>query len=186
MMCCEGTEAMWELVLDLCPSSWEPVVRVAMWLVCHVMLLPNVDCSVIIPAVVWMVAERLHSELSTSPDHVVCVGPASCSCACELEGVSASSGTVARPQDSRKALLASTAPASNEFCTHDLVVLSRSLPPVVIAIRTQCAVVASMMCCEGTELARELVLDVAPASWEPAVMFAMWLVCNVVSLANVD
>jgi len=51
---------------------------------------------------------------------------------------------------------------------------------------TERAMVASVVCCEGTELARELVLDVAPASWEPAVRVAMWLVCNVVSLANVD
>jgi hypothetical protein len=57
---------------------------------------------------------------------------------------------------------------------------------MMVASGTERAMVASMMCCEGTELARELVLDVAPASWEPAVMFAMWLVCNVVSLANVD
>jgi hypothetical protein len=45
--------------------------------------------------------------------------------------------------------------------------------------------VASMVCCESTEAARELVLDAAPAFWEPVVVIAMWLVREVMSLANV-
>jgi len=51
---------------------------------------------------------------------------------------------------------------------------------------TERAMVASVVCCEGTELARELVLDTIPSSWPPTVGVAMWLVSKVVSLANVD
>jgi hypothetical protein len=64
MMCCEGTEAMWELALYAVPAPWEISVMVAMWLVCHVVLLSNVDRPAIILAVVWMIAKRLHADLA--------------------------------------------------------------------------------------------------------------------------
>jgi hypothetical protein len=70
--------------------------------------------------------------------------------------------------------------------TQNLVVLSRSPPRMMVAISAQRAMVASVVCCEGTELARELVLDTVPSSWPPTVGVAMWLVSKVVSLANVD
>jgi hypothetical protein len=51
---------------------------------------------------------------------------------------------------------------------------------------TQRAMVASMVCCKGTELARQFVLDAVPSTWEPPVRIAMWLMSKVMGLANVD
>jgi hypothetical protein len=54
------------------------------------------------------------------------------------------------------------------------------------AVRTQSAMVASMVCGEGAELLREFVLNVGPAAWPPSIGIAMWLVSKVVGLSDVE
>jgi hypothetical protein len=91
---CEGTEALWEPVLHRPPAPWEITVVVAMWLMGNMMILSNVDRPAVIPAVVWVVAQRLHADLSASFHHDVGVRTSSLVGVHDLEGVSASSGTV--------------------------------------------------------------------------------------------
>jgi len=79
-----------------------------------------------------------------------------------------------------------TSSTSSNLTTQDPVVLSRSPPGMSTAVRTQSAMVASMVCGEGAELLREFVLNVSPAAWPPSIGIAMWLVSKVVGLSDVE
>lgn len=82
-----STEATRELVLHTVPSTREPAIGVAMWLVRHVVCLTDVDGVAVISTVVWVVAERLHANATTSIDHDVGVRSTSGTSSQHLESV---------------------------------------------------------------------------------------------------
>ena len=91
-----GAELTRQPMLHLVPASREEPVVVAMGLVCHVVLLPHIDCIAILLAVVAMVAHRLHTDATTGTDHDISVRAMSLPGGCDLEGVGASLGATAR------------------------------------------------------------------------------------------
>jgi hypothetical protein len=180
-----STETTRELVLDAAPAPWPPVLWVAMWLVSKVVSLTDIDGVAIVLTVGRMITDRLHANTAAAVDHDVGVGATTFASLHDTEGVAACFGAVATHEVSRERT-SSLAAATLDLCTHDPVVLSWCLPRVPTTMCAQSTMVASMVCCEGAELARELVLDTTPSTWEPALRVAMWLVRNVVSLTNVD
>ena len=72
MSSCECTGTM-ELMLDSTPSRWEIAIVVPVRPVCHMMVLPNIDGTLVIATVVLVITERLHSILPTLLHHEVSV-----------------------------------------------------------------------------------------------------------------
>merc|ERR1719326_338334 len=123
-----------------------------------------------------MVADGLHAQHATFPNHDIGIrSPTLCS-ADDLEGVSACLGAAAAAEVPRESAATLCTSSSSDLTTQDPVVLSRSPPGMSTAVRTQSAMVASMVCGEGAELLREFVLNVGPAAWPPSIGIAMWLV----------
>jgi len=132
-----------------------------------------------------MVADGLHAQHATFPNHDIGIrSPTLCS-AGDLEGVSACLGAAAAAEVPRESA-ATLCTSHSNLTTQDPVVLSRSPPGMSTAVRTQRAMVATMGSGEGAELLRELVLNVGPAAWPPSIGIAMWLVSKVVGLSDVE
>jgi hypothetical protein len=60
-----------EPALDRIPPRWEVPIRVLMSQMSHMMLLPDIDCPLVILAVVGVVTQGLHLELGTLLHHGV-------------------------------------------------------------------------------------------------------------------
>ena len=63
-----------ESILHLRESTWHVVTLITVRLVCNVMVLANVDGSLVVPAVVPVITQRLHVDLCTLLDIVVSEG----------------------------------------------------------------------------------------------------------------
>merc|ERR1711871_527597 len=148
--------------------------------------LSDVERPAVPAAVGWMVADGLHAQHATFPNHDIGIrSPTLCS-AGDLEGVSACLGAAAAAEVPRESAATLWISCSNNLTTEDPVVLSRSPPGMSTTVRTQRAMVATMGSGEGAELLREFVLDVGPAAWPPSIGIAMWLVSKVVGLSDVE
>jgi hypothetical protein len=182
MTTCESAESAWPLALHIAPALWEIAIIVAMWSVSDVVCLTDEYGAFITSAVVFVIANWLHPDLTACLDHSVGVRAFTGTGMGEHESVSAFSGTILRSEFARERL------DWGQFLptTQDPVVLGRRLPSVATTKRAQRPVIPSMTTCETAENAWELAPHITPALWEIAVIVAMWGVSQMMCLANVD
>jgi hypothetical protein len=89
------------------------MIPVAMWLVCHVVRLADIDRTTISSAVRSVVTEWLHSDLAAGVDHGIGIRASLLAGGSEGEGIHAASDTILRRQFPREALFSA---ATTSFC----------------------------------------------------------------------
>jgi len=172
-----------KLSFELRPTLREIRILIKMWDMRDVVVLTDIHCVRIIPAIRWMIAQGLHTFFAAFIFHDGVVVSTCCFHTDSLKLVRSCVGFIFAVQLSFEWIIWLVL---GGFCAHDLPVTRNRLPTMgssVLGAQRFCG--AAMMRCICAKFVREFGLELIPSGWKISVIIPMRRVRDMIGLTYV-